>query len=491
MTGIYMYIDKENGKKYVGQSININQRKVSHRNSDSTPFDRILSLKGEDKFDFVILEECKASQLNEREIYWINYYNSYYDGYNCNPGGNSVYGEYASNALITEEVAKQIIQDLSTSTLSQKEIAKKYSCSEDIVRGINVCRTWTHLHHYEKNIALEAGTKQQSMPTHLNQTEILQIIDLLANTQISQTQIAEQFNVSRGVIKKINQCEQWENLHNFSHNIREEAGNNSEKLYMTSKLTKEQALEIINLLSTTSLTQEEIAKRFNVSSGTIYGINSCQVYTEYHNYKNNIRQESNIIQTYHKIDTSTILQVIELLANTKLTYKKIANECDLSEATVTQINNCHSYTNLHSYKENIRKEAQNIDRRPLTEKKVLQIIDLLKNSTLSQQEIASQFNISRTMVGNINLCKNWTHLHNYKKNIRQEAKNNDKGRLPKETVLKVIDLLAHTNKSHKEIALLCNIGVATVTRINTCKCWTSLHNYKNNIRQEAKSQASV
>ena len=486
MIGIYMYTDKDNGKRYIGQSTNINKRKTSHRNSDRTPFDRILSLKGEDKFDFVILEECEASQLNEREIYWINYYNSYYDGYNCNPGGNSVYGEYASGALITEEVAKQIIQDLCTSTLSQKEIAKKYGCSEDIVRSINVCRTWTHLHSYEKNIALEAGTKQQSMPTYLSQTEILQIVDLLANTQIPQTQIAEQFNVSRGIINKINQCEQWENLHSFSYNIRAEAGNNNEKLYMTSKLTKEQALEIINLLSTTSLTQGEIAKRFNVSSSTIYSINSCQVYTEYHNYKNNIRQESNIIQTYHKIDTSTILQVIELLANTKLTYKQIANKCNLSEGTITQINTCHSYTNLHSYKNNIRQETQGINTRPLTEDKVLQIIDLLEHTTLSQEKIANQFNISRTMVGHINQCKSWTQLHNYKNNIRQEAKNDSKGRLPQSTVLKVIDLLAHTDKSHKEIALLCNIGVATVTRINTCKCWTSLHTYKHNIRQEAK-----
>ena len=173
MTGIYMYTDKDNGKKYIGQSTNINQRKKSHRNSNKTPFDKVLNLKGEDKFDFTILEECEASLLNEREVYWINYYNSYYNGYNCNPGGCSVYGEYASGAIITDEIALKIIEDLSTTTLSQKEIAQKYECTEDIVRSINVCRCWTHLHNYEHNISLESGMKQQSMPTYLSKTEIL------------------------------------------------------------------------------------------------------------------------------------------------------------------------------------------------------------------------------------------------------------------------------------------------------------------------------
>ena len=122
MIGIYMYTDKDNGKRYIGQSTNINKRKTSHRNSDRTPFDRILSLKGEDKFDFVILEECEASQLNEREIYWINYYNSYEEGYNETRGGEGHFKFYP------EEIIK-----LWDNGLSIYEITQQIGCKKQTV----------------------------------------------------------------------------------------------------------------------------------------------------------------------------------------------------------------------------------------------------------------------------------------------------------------------------------------------------------------------
>lgn len=416
-----MYTDKDNGKRYIGQSVNIKQRKKSHRNSNKTPFDRILNSKGEDHFEFTILEECNIEQLNEREIYWIDYYNSYYDGYNYTPGGVAARGQNASGATITDETAKKIIQDLSTTNLLQKEIAEKYGCSEDVVRSINVCRCWTHLHNYENNISLESGIKQTAMPTYLTIEEILEIIELLANTDIPQMQIAEEYNVSRHLIGDINNCHKYTELHNYNNNIREESNILYNKLYIKSKLTKEQALEVIKLLSTTTMTQGEIANKFNVTSGTIYNINACNVYTEYHSYKNNIREESGIIKTNHHIPESIIKEIINLLANTKLTQQQIAKKFNISDGTVYAINNCHSYNHLHSYTNNIRKESQNINSRPLNEEKVLEIIDLLKNTTLSQQKIADQYKISRSMVGLINQCKSWTHLHNYKHNIRKET----------------------------------------------------------------------
>ena len=50
------------------------------------------------------------------------------------------------------------------------------------------------------------------------------------------------------------------------------------------------------------------------------------------------------------------------------------------------------------------------------------IIKLLENTTLTHKVIAEQNNISVKVVSGINQCKAWTYLHNYKHNIRQEAK---------------------------------------------------------------------
>ena len=48
---------------------------------------------GEDSFTFDILEECTQDKLNEREMYWIDYYNSYKSGYNKSLGGEGTIGK--------------------------------------------------------------------------------------------------------------------------------------------------------------------------------------------------------------------------------------------------------------------------------------------------------------------------------------------------------------------------------------------------------------
>lgn len=45
---------------------------------------------GIDNFSCEEIEEVENKQLDEREKYWIKYYNSYYDGYNSTIGGRLV-----------------------------------------------------------------------------------------------------------------------------------------------------------------------------------------------------------------------------------------------------------------------------------------------------------------------------------------------------------------------------------------------------------------
>lgn len=52
------------------------------------------------------------------------------------------------------------------------------------------------------------------------------------------------------------------------------------------------ALEVIELLITTNLTQKEIAERVGFSAGTVANINCCRGYTHLHNYETNIRAEA-------------------------------------------------------------------------------------------------------------------------------------------------------------------------------------------------------
>lgn len=44
---------------------------------------------GLNNFSFKIIEECSEKKLNDREIYWITFYDSYHNGYNETQGGDT------------------------------------------------------------------------------------------------------------------------------------------------------------------------------------------------------------------------------------------------------------------------------------------------------------------------------------------------------------------------------------------------------------------
>lgn len=98
MIGIYKITNQINKKVYIGQSICIEYRWQQHKadamNEKSRcynrPLYRAIRKYGIENFEFAVLEECSPDKLNEKEIYWINYYNSFNQdyGYNLTLGGN-------------------------------------------------------------------------------------------------------------------------------------------------------------------------------------------------------------------------------------------------------------------------------------------------------------------------------------------------------------------------------------------------------------------
>lgn len=91
---IYLISNDVNSKLYVGQTIqNLNKRFNGHccySKSDRSVnmyIKRAIHKYGRDKFHITLLEECPINLLNEREKYWISFYDSYNNGYNLTKGG--------------------------------------------------------------------------------------------------------------------------------------------------------------------------------------------------------------------------------------------------------------------------------------------------------------------------------------------------------------------------------------------------------------------
>jgi len=105
---IYCYINKINGKRYVGQTLYPSQRKRAHRfnlnRGYKNKFYSAVRYYGWDCFEYEILEE--TDKLDECEKKWISYYNSFVDGYNHNEGGSGNSGYKRPKKSIENQKAK-------------------------------------------------------------------------------------------------------------------------------------------------------------------------------------------------------------------------------------------------------------------------------------------------------------------------------------------------------------------------------------------------
>ena len=91
---IYLWTNLVNGKKYVGQTTCFHRRMKTYRHTYPNAYmERAVKKHGIDNFDITILErDVPLDKLDEREQYWLDYYQSYDadKGYNiCKVAGTT------------------------------------------------------------------------------------------------------------------------------------------------------------------------------------------------------------------------------------------------------------------------------------------------------------------------------------------------------------------------------------------------------------------
>ena len=114
MTGIYKIENLINHKVYIGKSVNIKKRWKEHiyllnKNNHINPYlQNAWNKYGPEQFEFKIIELCPLSTINEREIYWINYYGGIdsLNTYNVTKGGYGGAGNDEWRKKISETVKK-------------------------------------------------------------------------------------------------------------------------------------------------------------------------------------------------------------------------------------------------------------------------------------------------------------------------------------------------------------------------------------------------
>ena len=150
MIGIYKITKKENGKCYIGQSNNIERRFREHLtkgDKSRIAVDKAIQKYGPAAFTFEILEECSIEQLNERESYWIKYYDAKNKGYNMSDGGSQQsIGSNNGRSKLTEEDVK-IIRQAYADHKKQKDIYEQFKniTSWTNFQSVWQGQTWSHI----------------------------------------------------------------------------------------------------------------------------------------------------------------------------------------------------------------------------------------------------------------------------------------------------------------------------------------------------------
>lgn len=102
--GIYSITNKETGKMYIGQSIDIERRFKQHcirTKKNNSYIDNSIRKHGKNAFEFKILLECDESELCDEEHKFIKLFGTYKNGYNLTWGGEV-------NPSKCPEIAKKI-----------------------------------------------------------------------------------------------------------------------------------------------------------------------------------------------------------------------------------------------------------------------------------------------------------------------------------------------------------------------------------------------
>ena len=182
MACIYCCKRKEDNKVvYVGLTIytldfRLNAPPYGHfylafEKNSQTYFHKALRKCGKDAFYFEVIEEKQDSDfsnreamnswLNEREKYWIAYYDTFNNGYNQTTGGHDFYRRSEENKRVTSETTKRAMSKLNT-----KEVCNptKYMTEEEKLK-------------WKKKISLKTREAMSKLDTkficnpHLHMTE--------------------------------------------------------------------------------------------------------------------------------------------------------------------------------------------------------------------------------------------------------------------------------------------------------------------------------
>lgn len=128
---IYKIYNDVNDKLYIGKTLDTIENRLREHKKDSKrvrkekrPLYNAMNKYGTEHFYIELIEEVDLELLSQRECYWIEFYNTYYNGYNATKGGDG-----------RQLYDYDLIVEIYLQGLTMKEISNQLGCDVKVIRN--------------------------------------------------------------------------------------------------------------------------------------------------------------------------------------------------------------------------------------------------------------------------------------------------------------------------------------------------------------------
>lgn len=222
---IYCYTNKINNKKYIGQTINPEQRFSAHKSNYKNPnnkeynsvIHRAFRKYGYDNFEYSILAKDinDINLLNQLEIYYINKFNTKIpNGYNVEPGGKN-----SSKEKTLEHRKKEI---WGQAKLTEEEVIELRLAYKNKLSPTEIYnKKYKNRLHYNSFLNIWSGRRYSLiMPevfetgrhTKLTEDIVKQIRYDREHFNLSYDKLAKKYQISKGTVADIIKRRTWKNV---------------------------------------------------------------------------------------------------------------------------------------------------------------------------------------------------------------------------------------------------------------------------------------
>lgn len=186
---IYKITNKINGKSYIGQTIqNVKERFYQRCATKCSQailnmvIHKAINKYGKSNFTIEVIEEVESTNLNDRERYWIRYYDTYNNGYNSTEGGQD--GIKLFKNLDTESIVREYKYGKSLREIGRLFNVDKQTSKDLLVRNnINLRTTRTYKLSQKdrediiKDLSLGLSRKEIISKWHISKGYLSQLIN--------------------------------------------------------------------------------------------------------------------------------------------------------------------------------------------------------------------------------------------------------------------------------------------------------------------------